>query len=74
MDCISRLGGSLSAGNYDTVVCRNNIKSRNAAAFGTGLFRRYLYVLRIPEVFVHPFRLNPYTHSGVFVHPSEAVV
>jgi hypothetical protein len=23
----------------------------------------------IPEVFVHPFRSNPYTHSGVFVHP-----
>jgi hypothetical protein len=23
----------------------------------------------IPEVFVHPFRWNPYTHSGVFVHP-----
>jgi len=22
-----------------------------------------------PEVFVHRFRLNPYTGSGVFVHP-----
>ena len=25
--------------------------------------------VRIPRVFVHPFRLNPYTRSGVFVHP-----
>ncbi len=25
--------------------------------------------LRAPEVFVHPFRLIPYTRSGVFVHP-----
>jgi integrase len=25
--------------------------------------------VRIPRVFVHPFRLNPYTDSGVFVHP-----
>ena len=27
--------------------------------------------LTIPGVFVHPFRSNPYTHSGVFVHPGE---
>ena len=27
--------------------------------------------LRAPGVFVHPFRLIPYTHSGVFVHPVE---
>jgi hypothetical protein len=26
--------------------------------------------LRIPRVLVHPFRLNPYTDSGVFVHPA----
>ena len=25
---------------------------------------------RAPEVFVHPFRSNPYTDSGVFVHPA----
>jgi len=30
--------------------------------------------VRIPGVFVRAFRLNPYTDSGVFVHPSEAVV
>jgi len=28
-------------------------------------------LLRIPEVFVHPFRTNPYAHSGVSVHPGE---
>ena len=27
-----------------------------------------------PEVFVHPFRSNPYTDSGVFVHPEAATL
>lgn len=29
--------------------------------------------VRAPEVFVHPFRSNPYTDSGVFVHPAGRV-
>jgi hypothetical protein len=29
----------------------------------------YMLKMRIPEVFVHPFRTIPYTDSGVFVHP-----
>jgi hypothetical protein len=29
-------------------------------------------ILRIPRVFVHPFRLNLYTRSGVFVHPGRS--
>ena len=28
--------------------------------------------MRIPRVFVHPFRLNLYTRSGVFVHPGRS--
>jgi ParB family chromosome partitioning protein len=28
-------------------------------------------LVRIPDDFVHRFRRNPYTDSGVFVHPSE---
>ena len=28
--------------------------------------------LMAPEVFVHPFRSNPYSDSGVFVHPPRA--
>ena len=27
--------------------------------------------LRIPMVFVHSFRLIPYSDSGVFVHPGD---
>jgi len=27
-----------------------------------------MLTLWAPEVFVHPFRTNPYTDSGVFVH------
>ena len=26
-------------------------------------------MVRIPRILVHPFRLNSYTDSGVFVHP-----
>jgi transposase len=29
-------------------------------------------LLRILRVFVHPFRLNLYTRSGVFVHPGRS--
>ena len=29
----------------------------------------YVDLLRIPEVFVHPFRSFSYSDSGVFVHP-----
>jgi hypothetical protein len=30
-------------------------------------------VLRAPEVFVHPFRSNPYSDSGVFVQLGRRV-
>jgi hypothetical protein len=39
----------------------------------TGLRIGELLVMA-PGVFVHRFRSNPYTHSGVFVHPSECRV
>jgi hypothetical protein len=36
------------------------------------LFSELSAMLRIPRVFVHPFRLNLYTRSGVFVHPGRS--
>lgn len=33
----------------------------------------YIDKMRIPDDSVHPFRSNPYTRSGVFGHPWEAV-
>ena len=43
--------------------------SRASSSMSTS--RLVMYLVRAPGVFVHPFRLIPYTHSGVFVHPVE---
>jgi hypothetical protein len=46
----------------------NQFDPYGSVVFAGQQMNELLAELRAPEVFVHPFRSNPYIRSGVFVH------